>query len=86
MKRKEFLQTFLSKTFGVAMVVMMFGFVGVVVVRINKVLSGHGLDYYISGMGYELNYLVPVHKRGYFFKVKAHRLLKAQHILICEHF
>ncbi|MFV2057824.1 MAG: YCF48-related protein, partial [Thiohalomonadales bacterium] len=29
--------------------------------------------------------LVPVHKRGYFFKIKAHRIFKAQHILICEH-
>jgi hypothetical protein len=57
MKSKEFLQIFLNRTFGVAMIVMMFGFVGFVAVLINKVLSGHGLDYYISGMGYEFNYL-----------------------------
>ncbi|MFV2058129.1 MAG: hypothetical protein ACC707_16810, partial [Thiohalomonadales bacterium] len=28
---------------------------------------------------------VPVHKRGYFFKIEAHRIFNAQHILICEH-
>ena len=51
------LQKFLNKTFSVAMVTMMLGFVGFVAFLIDKVLRGHGLDYYISGMGYKLNYL-----------------------------
>ena len=29
--------------------------------------------------------LVPVHKRGYFAKIKAHGFFKAQHRLLCEH-
>jgi len=56
-KYDGFLHKLLHRAFGIVMVIVMFGFVSFVVFLINKVISGHGLDYYISGMGYEFNYL-----------------------------
>lgn len=57
MKSEGFLYKLLHRTFAVVMVIVMLGFVSFVIFLINKVISGQGLDYYISGKGYEFNYL-----------------------------
>ena len=38
----------------IAVVIGIFGFTAFV---INKVITGHGLDYYFTGFGYEFSYL-----------------------------
>jgi hypothetical protein len=50
------LQKFIDKTFGIAIIVIIAAFIGLVLHLFNKVASGHGLDYYFSRFGYKLNY------------------------------